>query len=85
MADGFTLSYNGRTATVDGLTAVESSDPSTRALTLMGALNGQPMTISDPSGFVTDAFLAALSQALGLTFSRGSLSLTPTFTDTGPA
>jgi len=85
LADGFTLSYNGRTATVDGLTAVESSDPSAPGLGLTGVLNGQSMTISDPSGSAPDAFLAALSQALGLTFSSGFLSLTPKFTDTGPA
>jgi hypothetical protein len=85
LADGFTLSYNGRTATVDGLTAVESSDPVAPGLGLTGTLNGQPMTISDPSGSESAAFLAALSQALGLTFRSGSLTLTPKFTDTGPA
>jgi hypothetical protein len=84
LAGGFTLSYNGRTATVDGLTAVESSGPSARALTLTGSLNGQSMTISDRSGSASDAFLAALSQALGLTFRRGFLDLTAQFTDTGP-
>jgi hypothetical protein len=84
LAGGFTLSYNGRTATVDGLTAVESSGPSTRTLALTGSLNGQPMAISDSSGSAPEAFLTALSRALGLTFSRGFFDLTAQFSDTGP-
>jgi hypothetical protein len=90
MAGGFTVSYNGKAVTVDGLEATYQAPvpPSTAGgVAFTASVDGQRMPIATPTqsaGRASAEFLAALSSALGLHFTGGSLGLTPTFTTLGP-
>jgi hypothetical protein len=65
---GFTLSANGHTATVGGLSAVYTAGTGATLLSLNGSLDGAPVTVasgfSDGAPNLTDDFQARLAAAL---------------------
>jgi hypothetical protein len=83
LTGGFTVSANGRSATVAGLSAIYSTDArGVNRVDLNGSLDGAPVAVS--SGIVTgdallsDDFAARLATALGGTAAGGGLGQTGT-------
>jgi hypothetical protein len=81
-AGGFTVALNGRMVTVDSIEGFYAG--SSVEAGLVANVNGQRMTIVNAGGEASNEFLAALSGALGATFSDGFIGVTTTFTATGP-
>ena len=79
---GFTVALGGRSVTVDSLGAAYGGEPIGAEVT--ASVNGQPMTIFSHGFEATSDFLSALSSALGVTFTDGSVHFEPTFTSTAP-
>lgn len=78
LTGGFTLSANGHTATVAGLSAVYEDLPQGTVLSLNGSLDGAPVTVvatgyPDTGPSLTDDFTARLIAALGGSRISGSL------------
>jgi hypothetical protein len=69
LTGGFTLSANGRTATVGGLSALYTAGAGATIVSLNGSLDGAPVTVatgfSDGSPNLTDDFQARLATTLG--------------------
>lgn len=89
LTGGFTLSANGRTATVAGLSALYSTDSGgVVVVDLNGTLDGAPVTVArgtvGDDAFMTDDFEARLAAALGGTVVDGQFGSTAT-TFTGMA
>jgi hypothetical protein len=86
LTGGFTLSANGRTATVAGLGALYSTDSRGVAFVdLNGTLDGAPVTVArgtvGSSIYVSDDFAARLATALGGSSASGGLgALSVSFT-----
>ena len=69
LTGGFTLSANGRTATVAGLSALYTDSPGGVRIALNGSLDGAAVTVAtgftDSAPGLTDDFQARLAAALG--------------------
>jgi hypothetical protein len=89
LVGGFTLSLEGKTATVGDLSityATPSPDAAT-STTINGTLDGQQVTFALGNGdpYPTSDFLQRVGAAWGTSFYGGFVRVTPAFTSTGPA